>query len=113
MSENYSNIYIGKIIQAKVKERGLGYAEFARRINCARTSIYSLFNSKSIDVERLLHISEVLEYDFINEVYKKNTFQPNSEFPSIHFVFKNGIIDFSHLPQSLLAIIKEQLDEKP
>lgn len=110
MSENYSNIYIGKIIQAKVKERGLGYAEFARRINCARTSIYSLFNSKSIDVERLLHISEVLEYDFISEVYMKKSFTHPDDYPSIHLVFKNGIIDFSHLPKGLLAIIKEQLE---
>ncbi|MBQ7362253.1 MAG: helix-turn-helix transcriptional regulator [Bacteroidaceae bacterium] len=112
MSKNYSKIYIGKIIQAKVNERGLGYAEFARRINCARTSIYSLFNSKSIDVERLLRISDVLEYDFINEVYKKNTFARPEEYPSIHFVLKNGTIDFSHLPKELLALIKEQINNE-
>ncbi len=112
MSENYSNIYIGKIIQAKVKERGIGYAEFARRINCARTSIYNLFNSKSIDVERLLHISEVLEFDFISEVYKKKPFARSDEYPSINLVFKNGIIDFSHLPRKLLFIIKEQIENE-
>lgn len=112
MSENYSNIYIGKIIQAKVKERGLGYAEFARRINCARTSIYSLFNSKSIDVERLLHISEVLEYDFIDEVYKKRPEEYTIEHPYIHIAFKNGAIDLSHLPKELLTIIKEEIENK-
>lgn len=110
MSENYSKIYIGKIIRAKVDERGLGYAEFARRINCARTSNYSLFNSKSIDVERLLHISEVLEYDFINEVYKKKIFVHPDDYPSVTLYFKDGAIDFSHLPKELLLIIKEQIE---
>lgn len=65
--------YIDEIIKAKVDEQGIGYAEFARRINCARTSLYNLFNSKSIDVERLLIISEVLNFNFIEEVYLKES----------------------------------------
>ncbi len=53
MDSELKDIFIGRIIQQKVDEKGMQYAEFARRINMARTSLYYLFNAKSIDVERL------------------------------------------------------------
>lgn len=62
-------IFIGKLIHEKVVELGLSYAEFARRICCTRSNVYRIFESKSIDIERLLLISEVLHYDFIHEIY--------------------------------------------
>jgi transcriptional regulator with XRE-family HTH domain len=62
-------IFIGKLIQEKVHESGLSYAEFARRICCTRSNIYRIFECKSIDIERLLLISDVLHYDFIHEIY--------------------------------------------
>lgn len=63
MDSELKDIFIGRIIQQKVDEKGMQYAEFARRINMARTSLYYLFNAKSIDVERLILISKVLGYD--------------------------------------------------
>ena len=73
------NIYIGKLIQQKVDERRMSYAEFARLVHCGRTNIYRLFNSKSIDIERLLLISDILDYDFIHEVYFAQA--PSSQLP--------------------------------
>lgn len=63
------DIYIGALIRKKVDESGMAYAEFAHRINTSRTNIYRIFESKSIDIERLIRISAVLDYDFIHEVY--------------------------------------------
>jgi transcriptional regulator with XRE-family HTH domain len=63
------NIHIGKAIKQKVQEHGLRVADFANAIHCNRTNVYDIFNRKSIDVEQLILISKVLEYDFISEVY--------------------------------------------
>jgi Helix-turn-helix. len=73
------HIHIGSIIKQKVEESSLTVREFADRINCERTTAYHIFRQKSIDIEKLMKISEVLNYDFISEVYKKTdtkTIQP-------------------------------------
>lgn len=44
-------------------------ADFARKIHHARSTVYDIFKRKSIDIDLLLKISEVLEYDFIENVY--------------------------------------------
>lgn len=105
----FKDIYIGKLIQQKVDERGISYAEFARQIHCAHTSLYHIFNSKNIDVERLLLISEVLQYDFINEVYLRKLKQPDDQAPYIVIPFKDKGIDTSDISQTLLELLKKQL----
>jgi len=65
------HIHIGPIIKQKVKESSLTVKEFADRINCERTTVYNIFKQKSIDIEKLMKISEALNYDFITEVYLK------------------------------------------
>lgn len=108
VEHKFKDIYIGKIIKRKVDERGLCYAEFARKINCARTSLYHIFNSKNIDVERLLLISEILEYDFIEEVYKKSK-KTNFQFPCIVLPLTSEGIDISNLPQEFIELLKQKL----
>ena len=113
METNFKNIYIGKLIEEKVKERHLTFAEFARMIHCARTSLYHIFNSKNIDVERLLLISKVLDYDFISEVYLKDTHDANTQNtsgPHIVLPLKNKDIDLSELPPEILNLIKEKVN---
>ena len=118
MQNRFKNIYIGHIIQAKVDERGISYAEFARSIHCARTSLYHLFESKSIDIERLLLICEVLEYDFISEVYghhmDASVLNPANcaDYPYLHLPIKENRIDLSHLPPHILTWLKEQLADQ-
>lgn len=63
------NIHIGAIIRQKLEESPLSIAEFASQINRTRTTVYDIFHRKSIDVDLLLCISEVLQYNFIEEVY--------------------------------------------
>lgn len=64
-----NNIHIGEIIKEKFVERKISASDFASRINHARSTVYDIFNRKSIDIDLLLKISEVLEYDFISEIY--------------------------------------------
>ena len=63
------NVFIGSIIRQKVKERKLTVSEFAKSINRSRTTVYDIFNRKSIDVDLLLTISEALDFDFLSEIY--------------------------------------------
>ncbi len=110
MDTNFKDIYIGKLIQQKIEERHITYSEFARMIHCSRTSLYSIFNSKSIDTERLLHISKVLDYDFISEIYLKNTQSSNqSEAPYIVLPIRDGNVDISNLPPEVVKLIKDKI----
>jgi transcriptional regulator with XRE-family HTH domain len=77
--DRLKNIHIGKIIKDKVNKRKISVAEFARRINCERATVYYIFTQKSIDIERLIRISEVLEYDFITEIYLPENKNPHQK----------------------------------
>ena len=112
MENSFKDIYIGKIIQQKVDERGLSYAEFARKINCARTSLYHIFNSKNIDIERLLLISEILQYDFIEEIYLKRKRQQSLLSSCIVLPFNAEGIDFTTLPEEIIELLKRELVSK-
>ena len=57
--------------------------EFADRINCERSAVYHIFKQKSIDIEKLIKISEVLNYDFISEVYTKQNDKIAQSAPAI------------------------------
>jgi len=63
------NIHIGSIIKKVLTEKSMTITEFACKINRERTTVYDIFNRKSIDVELLIKISHVLDYDFIHKVY--------------------------------------------
>jgi len=70
-----NNIHIGKIIKEKWIEKSMTVTEFAQSIGRERTTIYDIFERKSIDIELLIKISQALDYDFIHEVYFPNTSQ--------------------------------------
>ncbi len=109
VDSKFKDIYIGRIIQQKVDERGMSYAEFARQIHCARTSLYTIFNSKSIDIERLLLISDVLQYDFISNVYLGRRKTGDASQPYIQLPLTSKGIDTSHLPDELVEWLKKHL----
>ena len=106
---DYKNIYIGALIKQKVDESYMSYAEFARQIHCGRTNVYRIFECKSIDIERLLLISDVLHYDFIHEVYLPQEYKENMEEPGLFIPFRDGCLNLEGLPDSMRMQIKEQL----
>jgi len=83
----YDDIHIGKKIQIIFNQTGLSVSQFARLLDVNRTSIYNIFESKTIDIELLCKISDVLHYDFISEIYlKKRELQNQSPATiNIHF----------------------------
>jgi len=67
--KDLKNIHIGKNIQEKFEETGMSIAEFARRINCDRTTVYYTFKREDISIGQLELISKVLGHDFFRDIY--------------------------------------------
>ena len=88
----------------------MNYAEFARQIHVARTSLYRIFESKSIDIERLILISDVLDYDFIHNVYFAPEHAPDIQPPTIVLPIVGGRVQTAGLPPALLQLLRESLD---
>lgn len=63
---NGSEIHIGAEIRRVLRERGIPLKQFAELLCCERNSLYYLFSQSSIDVRRLMQISEILQYDFFS-----------------------------------------------
>jgi transcriptional regulator with XRE-family HTH domain len=59
------NVHIGSIIRKKLTERGMRVTEFANALHYNRSSVYSLFERRSIDLELLILISKILEDDLL------------------------------------------------
>jgi plasmid maintenance system antidote protein VapI len=73
-----NDVHIGTLIGQKLEERSMTITAFARHIHCDRTTVYHLLKQKSIDVEKMILISRVLDYDFFHEIYcKPNTYTGN------------------------------------
>lgn len=103
------NIHIGSIIKQKVIESTMTIKEFADKINCDRTTVYDIFKRKSLDVERMIKISQVLNYDFINEIYlKKPSKIPviNTTTTFIAIAVDKDILKKADLPDDFIRLIK-------
>ncbi|MDR3048160.1 MAG: hypothetical protein LBU51_11250 [Bacteroidales bacterium] len=68
---NYKRIHIGKLIQTFVKENHINTAELARKLGKTRQNLYDLYKRDDIDVKLFLTISEVLNHDFLADLYEK------------------------------------------
>lgn len=66
-------IQIGQLIREKVKERKMSIPDFANAIHSSRTNVYNILKAQTVDVEKLMLISEVLNYDFFKHYCKKTT----------------------------------------
>lgn len=73
------DIHIGKLIMQKCSEQNLSYTQFAKAINTSRTNVYAICKSKSIDTDRLVQISNVLDYPFFEEYLLQTTSNINTQ----------------------------------
>jgi len=70
------NIHIGSLIKEQFEkkmesDKHFNKTVFANMIHVHRSTIYPMFEHKSIDIDLLMRISEALGYDFIKEVYSE------------------------------------------
>ena len=68
---NTKKIHIGKLIQTFVRENHINSAELARKIGKTRQNVYDLYKRDDIEVKLFLTISEVLNHDFLSDIYPK------------------------------------------
>ena len=65
------DLHIGRLIKTVFERSGMTVSEFARRLNCERTNIYTIFKRRTIDVELLINISKILNYNFFEDILKE------------------------------------------
>ncbi|MDR3287792.1 MAG: hypothetical protein LBT27_10175 [Prevotellaceae bacterium] len=97
-----SEIHIGKLIKQKVKQSSISVSKFARLINRTRPDVYNIFERKSIDVDLLLLISKVLDYNFIQCVYSDNNTEIKNKYILIKFLNEDEIPD--ELPENTFLL---------
>ena len=110
------SINIGQRIRQIVEEQHWSFSDFAKAINCSRSSLYHLFNSHDVSLIRLIQISAVLKYDLVGEIVKElcslhdDILQgPNSPYITIPFV--DSELDLSGLPPCIIDMLKNKLNE--
>ncbi len=59
-----SEIHIGKEIEAELRTQKRSVSWFARKLNCERTNVYSIFHRHSIDTALLYRIFIILNKNF-------------------------------------------------
>lgn len=109
MYKNPKDIHIGKMVEAELKASGKSYAQFARELNIDRTTVYSLLKSKSIDIERLIKICQILNVDLL-----RNAYLHDDIFPTIYLgeeqireIIKYGGITISITPDKPISTGEE------
>ena len=101
------NIHIGSIIEKKLIERSISIEKFANMIGRHRTTVYSIFKRKSIDIDLLIKISEVLEYDFVHEVYfPESTMRSNRQI-FIGMAIIRDELEKMELPKDFFTLVKD------
>lgn len=106
MKINVSDIDIGTWVKQIADEQRWSYVDLAKAINCSRSSLYNMFNSRDISVLRLLKLSEVLGYDFIGKLAGENK---DISCGMLLIPFRNGHFELENLPESILSEIKKSL----
>ena len=74
---NNPQVHIGQLIEEQVRKKKINIGNFAEQIHCVRENVYNIFAASSVEINRLMLIGDVLDYDFITEVYLKNKYPKN------------------------------------
>lgn len=103
-------MHIGHLIKEVFDEKGMSVTEFARRINCARPNVYSIFERYDIGVEQLLDISEALGHNFLDDIQLKSGM--DSQLQTRHLHVNLNLDAFSVEKAERIGILLKELAEK-
>lgn len=67
---NTDNVHIGQLVKSVFDESGMSVSELARRLRCERTNVYTIFRRRTIDVELLAMLSEILNHNFLDDAMR-------------------------------------------
>ena len=74
MDFKMKNVHIGTMIHEELRRQGRTVNWLASQIYCEKSNIYKLFRRKSVDLEQLMKISEVLGHNFLRDCYEERPF---------------------------------------
>lgn len=64
------NVHIGLLIKSVFDESGMSVSELARQLHCERTNVYTIFKRRTVDVELLAMLSEILNHNFLDDAMR-------------------------------------------
>ncbi|MBR0176379.1 MAG: hypothetical protein IJQ11_03020 [Bacteroidales bacterium] len=77
---NTDNVHIGQLVKSVFDESGMTVSELSRQLRCERTNVYTIFKRRTIDVELLAMLSEILNHNFLDDAMRlyglTSTFSP-------------------------------------
>lgn len=111
------NIDIGKLIRRIADEQHWQLSDLAKALNCSRSSLYHIFNSRDITLDRLIRISRVFNYNLLDEILRE--IDPCSSTrkacpvspPYLAIPFVDSEIDISDIPVPILCALRSKIDE--
>lgn len=98
------NLHIGRLIKTVFERSGMTVSEFARQLNCERTNIYTIFKRRTIDVELLINISKILNYNFFEDILKET----DLNIKTTHDIN----IRIQDCPEEKIKIVEELLEKR-
>lgn len=60
-------VHIGNRIKAVLKEQGRTTVWLAKQIPCTPNHLYKVYGNASINTDLLVHISQILDYNFFED----------------------------------------------
>ncbi len=66
-----NDVHIGQIIKSVFDESGMTVSELAHRLRCERTNVYTIFRRRTVDVELLARLSEILSHNFLDDAIRQ------------------------------------------
>lgn len=97
------NLHIGRLVKTVFERSGMTVSDFARQLNCERTNIYTIFKRRTIDVELLINISKILNYNFFEDILR----QTNLNIKTTHDIN----IRLQDCPEEKIKIFEELLEK--
>lgn len=61
---------MGQLVKSVFDESGMTVSELARQLHCERTNVYTIFRRRTIDVELLAMLSDILNHNFLDDAMK-------------------------------------------
>lgn len=69
MDFKMKDVHIGSLIHAELVRQGRTVNWLAKSIFCEKSNIYKMFKRKSVDLDQLIKISEVLNHNFLKDCF--------------------------------------------
>ncbi|MGG5207420.1 transposase [Chryseobacterium sp. MIQD13] len=64
MAPDLKEIYIGQLIRQRVSECDISVTRISKFLKCREEEVEKIYEKESVDVDLLLKLSKLLEYDF-------------------------------------------------